>query len=105
MCALRERERTVMKITTKYSTNSHGAGRIIAKCGGKQLTLGYDHALSATQNHATAAAMLASKLHLSGFCDGVLEGLGYAFYNDRDRECTCSKYFISDRRTARFPAP
>lgn len=104
-----------MEITTKYSAHKvSGRGRIVVKCGGKQLTVGYDHALSASQNHATAAAMLASKLHLSGFCCGALEGLrravrsgsrlslGYVF--DNNRECMCSKYFVSDRRTARLPA-
>jgi hypothetical protein len=55
-----------MKITTKYSANpTSGAGRITAKCNGRQLTVAYDHELSASANHATAAAMLASKLRLA----------------------------------------
>jgi hypothetical protein len=61
------------KITTKYQGPTDTTGsRIVAKCGGKQLSMSYQYELSVGQNHATAAARLASKLKLSGTY-GVVE--------------------------------
>lgn len=55
------------EIRTKYEgpTDRHGS-RIVARFGSKQLTTPYEHADNASANHARAAAMLASKLKLSG---------------------------------------
>ena len=55
------------KITTKYQGPTDFKGsRIVAKHSGRRLSMPYQHELSSTQNHARAAAMLASKLKLSG---------------------------------------
>jgi hypothetical protein len=68
-----------MTITTKYTTTSTGAGRILAKGNGKQKTLPYDHAFSDKRNHGLAAGELAKALGLTwsdsithvGFNDGT----------------------------------
>ena len=68
-----------MNITTKYTTTSTGAGRIVAKGGGKQRTLPYDHSASRERNHGLAAGELAKVLGLTwsdsvthmGFNDGT----------------------------------
>ena len=70
---------TNLTITTKYTTTSTGAGRILAKGAGKQRTLPYDQARSAERNHGEAAGELAKALGLSwsdsivhmGFNDGT----------------------------------
>jgi hypothetical protein len=50
-------------IQTKYlgPTNGHGA-RIKATCQAKSITLSWDHALNATDNHTLAAKALATKM-------------------------------------------
>jgi hypothetical protein len=78
-----------MKITTKYTANPRtGAGRLVAKCGRNQLSSPYEHAFSPAQNHAHAAARLASRLELSGFwyasCITFRE-----FYCEDERTDTC----------------
>lgn len=54
---------TTMTITTKYSgpTDTRGS-RITAKGAGRQLTVPYDYALGAVDNHAAAAQALAAVL-------------------------------------------
>lgn len=47
-----------MNITTKYTTTANGAGRIVAKANGRQLTSAYDQSKSANWNHGTAAGAL-----------------------------------------------
>lgn len=47
-----------MRIVTTYKTNNNGTGQIVAKGGGKQRTLTYDHARSARENHRTAMILL-----------------------------------------------
>lgn len=59
-----------MNITTVYKTNHNGTGQILAKGGGKQRTVEYDHALSADRNHGTAAGVLALALGLT-WHDGI----------------------------------
>jgi hypothetical protein len=69
-----------MNITTKYTTTGKGEGRILAKGGGKQRTLPYDHSASIPRNHGLAAGELAKALGLTwdenrithmGFADGT----------------------------------
>lgn len=50
-------------IRTEYK-NVNGAGKIVAKCNGKQRTIGYDPAMSSDRNHGTAAGTLALALGL-----------------------------------------
>jgi hypothetical protein len=47
-----------MNIKTKYQTNAKGVGQIVAKGGGKQRTIGYDHYLTPAANHGRAAGVL-----------------------------------------------
>lgn len=47
-----------MKVTTLYKTNAAGTGQIVAKGGGKQRTLPYDHARGVRANHRTAMIAL-----------------------------------------------
>jgi hypothetical protein len=47
-----------MHIITEYKTTAKGEGRIVAKGGGKQFTMPYDHAESINANHGYAAARL-----------------------------------------------
>jgi len=48
-----------MKIRTQYQTNAAGTGQILAKGGGKQRTLTYDHSLGVRGNHRAAAEAVA----------------------------------------------
>lgn len=59
-------------VRTTYSTHpTTGAGRIVAKCDGKQLTTPYDPAKSSDWNHGAAAGNLLT----SGKFDGLLISL------------------------------
>lgn len=49
-----------MKIRTAYKTNGSGTGQIVAKGGGKQRTVTYDHRMTAAENHGAAAGVLAN---------------------------------------------
>lgn len=49
----------MLTIRTQYTTTERGAGRILAKGGGKQRTLPYDHSVSPARNHGLAAGELA----------------------------------------------
>lgn len=49
-------------ITTTYTTNSKGAGRIVAKGAGKQKTVPYNHERTPGQNHGDAAGELLKTL-------------------------------------------
>ena len=53
-----------MIITTKYTVNDKGAGRVVAKGNGKQRTLPFDHGSSIGWNHGQAAGHLALALGL-----------------------------------------
>lgn len=58
-----------MKLSIRTTYSSHpktGAGRIIAKCGGRQHTMPYDHSLGGDKSHKEAARQLAEKLGLEG---------------------------------------
>lgn len=48
-----------MKIRTEYVTNDKGVGKIVAKGGGKQRTVNYNHAATPAANHGHAAGALA----------------------------------------------
>lgn len=53
-------------IRTAYSTHpTSGAARIVAKGGGKQRTVPFDHSRSMAENHGLAAGTLALVLGLS----------------------------------------
>lgn len=54
-----------MNITTKHKSNASGRGQVIAKGGGKQRTISWDHSVSADRNHGAAAGTLALALGLS----------------------------------------
>lgn len=54
-------------ITTTYKTNAKGTGQIVAKGGGKQRTINYDHSKSVRENHREAAGALAGRLGKSLF--------------------------------------
>ena len=47
-----------MNVTTKYTSTTSGAGRILARSGDTRKTVPYDHALSPDQNHGLAVAAL-----------------------------------------------
>jgi hypothetical protein len=49
-------------ITTTYTTNKDGAGRIVAKGAGKQKTVPYNHERTPSQNHGDAAGELVKTL-------------------------------------------
>ncbi len=53
------------RITTQYKTNASGKGQILAKGGGKQRTVNYDHGAYDDRNHGEAAGTLALALGLS----------------------------------------
>ena len=59
---------TFMIITTKFhgSTNTLGSRIIVTAKIGQKLTIQYDHALSADQNHDNAAIKLCQKFHWYG---------------------------------------
>ncbi len=72
-------------IRTKYlGPTDHKGGRIKASIGPDAVTLPYDHALSGSGNHKTAAHALATKLGLEGswarYTDHAT-GDGYVFVN------------------------
>lgn len=48
-----------MNITTKHTSNASGRGQVIAKGGGKQRTVAWDHSKSNDWNHGNAAGTLA----------------------------------------------
>jgi len=48
-----------VRITTTYTTNAKGEGRLVAKGEGKQRTTVYDHSASPARNHGLAAGELA----------------------------------------------
>lgn len=48
----------MLTITTTYTSNAKGAGRVVAKGHGKQRTVPTDMAYSPDQNHAAAAGAL-----------------------------------------------
>lgn len=47
-----------MNITTRHTSNSKGTGQVLARGGGKQRTLTWDHAASSDTNHGRAAGEL-----------------------------------------------
>lgn len=49
-----------MNITTEYKTNAKGTGQIVAKGGGRQRTMDYQHSLSVRENHRVAAGAVAA---------------------------------------------
>lgn len=51
-----------MKVTTTYKSNAAGAGQIVAKGGGKQRTVNYDHARNVRDNHRHAMIVLVNAL-------------------------------------------
>jgi hypothetical protein len=61
--------RTVIR--TKYTTTATGAGRILAKGGGRQKTINYDQSISSDRNHGNAAGELALMLGLP-WHDGIV---------------------------------
>ena len=69
-------------ITTKFigPTNFRGA-RINAKAAAGSLTVGYEHGLNISDNHAMAAQALAEKLGWEGeyFQGGLPDDLGFCF--------------------------
>lgn len=48
----------MLSITTSYTSNASGAGRIVAKGNGKQRTVAYDHSKSPAWNYGNAAGTL-----------------------------------------------
>lgn len=46
-------------ITTTYGSKANGAGKIVAKGGGRQRTVTYDPAVSKERNHGSAAGDVA----------------------------------------------
>ena len=56
-----------MRITTKHTSTGTGAGRIVAKGGGKQRTLPYNHEAGAVESHRLAAEALAEVHGLSAY--------------------------------------
>jgi hypothetical protein len=63
-------------IRTQYTTTSTGAGRVVAKGGGKQRTITYDHGQSPRRNHGNAAGELALVLGLPW--DDRITHIGFA---------------------------
>lgn len=55
----------MVTITTKHTSTATGAGRVLAKGGGKQRTIEWDHSVSSARNHGNAAGELALALGLS----------------------------------------
>lgn len=53
-------------VRTQYKTTYTGAGRIVAKAGGRQATVPYDHEHSADWNHGNAAGVLLLRTHYNG---------------------------------------
>lgn len=49
----------MVTITTKYVSNASGRGGVLAKGGGKQRTIPWDHSKSDDRNHGEAAGTLA----------------------------------------------
>lgn len=45
----------MFNVKTAYKANKNGTGVIVAKVGGKQRTVKYDHGMSIQANHAAAA--------------------------------------------------
>jgi hypothetical protein len=64
-------------ITTSYRgpTDSNGS-RVIARCEAKRISVPWDHALSPSQNHATAALQLMDQLGWAERNDLVMGGTG-----------------------------
>lgn len=59
-------------ITTKFlPATNHKGSRVKAYCGADTLTLPWDHALSAFENHEGAALALATRLRLPGLWLGA----------------------------------
>lgn len=52
-----------MNITTRHTSNASGRGQVIAKGGGRQRTISWDHAKSADHNHGAAAGTLIRALN------------------------------------------
>lgn len=52
----------MLTITTTYTSNAKGAGRVVAKGHGRQRTVPTDPAYSPDQNHAAAAGALLNVL-------------------------------------------
>lgn len=48
-----------MRITTRYTSNNNGTGQVLAKGGGKQRTVNWNHIKSNDWNHGNAAGTLA----------------------------------------------
>jgi hypothetical protein len=71
-------------ITTKYlSATEHRGERVKASTQAGSITVGWDYALSAEQNHRAAAAALLERNEWSGTWQGgaLPQGNGYAFVN------------------------
>jgi hypothetical protein len=51
-----------VKITVKYHSNSNGMGKLRAKGGGRQVTIGYPHELHHSMKYFSAASALADKI-------------------------------------------
>ena len=67
-------------ITTTYKgPTDHRGARIIARADAGSITVPYDHALNAPENHTAAAEALAQKLKWDGvWCGGGVKA-GYVF--------------------------
>lgn len=69
-------------ITTKYlGATNHRSSRVVARAQACNITLPWDHALNAEQNHRAAAMALAAKLGWRGTWHGggLPDSKGYAF--------------------------
>lgn len=72
----------MLRIRTAQTATKAGAGRIVAKGGGKQVTLPYDHSKSSGDNHGLAAAELALKVQPTGW---TVEQVGSARKEKMDK--------------------
>lgn len=69
-------------ITTKFipATNTLGSRIKATASGGTSVTLGYEHALSSTQNHLEAAKTLADRMGWAGqWHSGGYTNAGFVF--------------------------
>ena len=78
-------------IQTKYLGPSNTRGsRVKAWSQAGSITLVWDYALNADENHRTAARMLARKLDWKGvWSGGGLPDQGYAFVQASEHDFTC----------------
>ena len=57
----------MLKVTTSHTSTATGAGRIVAKGGGKQRTIPFNHEAGAVGSHRLAAETLAGVLGVPVF--------------------------------------